>query len=81
MKGFLAIEGSDMKHVFHSVGMLYSCQPYKKWEEGEKRECLFVIIGKHLEQEWLEEQFKEAAVRKTEVETLERFKKKPSKFV
>ena len=50
MKGFLAIEGSDDKFVFHSVGMLFSCVPYMKWKPDEKRECLFVIIGKHLEQ-------------------------------
>ena len=28
MKGFLAVEGTDMKFVFHSVGMLFTCQPY-----------------------------------------------------
>ena len=49
MKGFLAIEGSDMKFVFHSVGMLFSCVPLKEWGKDEKRECVFVIIGKHLE--------------------------------
>lgn len=49
MKGFLAIEGSEYKYVFHSVGMLFSCVPFKKWEENEPRICVFVIIGKHLE--------------------------------
>ena len=49
MKGFLAVQGSEDKFVFHSVGMLFSCVPYMKWKPGEKRECLFVIIGKHLE--------------------------------
>ena len=78
MKGFLAIEGSDQKFVFHSVGMLTSCTPYVPWEEGEKRECVFVIIGKHLEQAWLEEQFKNAAVKPADVQevknkTLEQF--------
>jgi len=79
MKGFLAIEGSDQKFVFHSVGMLTSCTPYVPWEEGEKRECIFVIIGKHLEQAWLEDQFKAAAVKApTSIEeikskTLEKF--------
>ena len=55
MKGFLAVEGSDEKFVFHSVGMLFSCAPHAKWKPEEKRECLFVIIGKHLEQAWLED--------------------------
>ena len=49
MKGFLAIQGSDQKFVFHSVGMLSSCSPYTSWGPEEKRECIFVIIGKHLE--------------------------------
>jgi G3E family GTPase len=49
MKGFLAIKDSDRKFVFHSVGMLTSCTPYTYWEPEEKRECIFVIIGKHLE--------------------------------
>lgn len=49
MKGFLAVEGCDDKFVFHSVGMLFSCVPYMKWKPDEKRQCLFVIIGKHLE--------------------------------
>lgn len=78
MKGFLAIEGSDQKFVFHSVGMLTSCTPYVPWEKDEKRECVFVIIGKHLEQGWLEEQFKNAAVKPADVQevknkTLEQF--------
>ena len=64
MKGFLNIKGSDRKFVFHSVGMLTSCTPYTYWEEDEKRECVFVIIGKHLEQKWLEDQFKNAAIKK-----------------
>lgn len=62
MKGFLAIQGLDQKYVFHSVGMLTSCTPYKPWGENEKRECVFVIIGKHLEQKWLEDRFKSAAI-------------------
>lgn len=62
MKGFLNIKDMDRKVVFHSVGMLTSCTPYTYWEEGEKRECVFVIIGKHLEQKWLEDQFKAAAI-------------------
>ena len=49
MKGFLAMQGQDMKYVFHSVGMLLNVQPLEKWKPGEKRECVFVIIGKHLQ--------------------------------
>ena len=50
MKGFLSVQDTDWKYVFHSVGMLFSAEPYVKWKKNEKRECLFVIIGKHLEQ-------------------------------
>ena len=49
MKGFLAMENSDVKFVFHSVGMLLNVEPLEKWKKGEKRECVFVIIGKHLQ--------------------------------
>ena len=64
MKGFLAIKDCSMKFVFHSVGMLFSCSPYSEWEPNEKRECVFVIIGKHLEQKWLEDTFKSIAIQK-----------------
>ena len=74
MKGFLAIQGQEDKFVFHSVGMLFTCIPHKPWGPEEKRECVFVIIGKHLEQKWLEDRFKRAAVRKVEVKTIERKK-------
>jgi len=49
MKGFLAIAGSPMKIVFHSVGMLCATTPLEQWKPDEKRECVFVIIGKHLQ--------------------------------
>ena len=48
MKGFLAIAGMKDKYVFHSVGMIFSIQPLEAWKEGEKRGCVFVIIGKNL---------------------------------
>ena len=71
MKGFLAVQDSPMKFVFHSVGMLFNCVPLSRWEEGEKRECIFVIIGKHLEQKWLEDRFKAAAIKEAPVEVVE----------
>ena len=68
MKGFIAIKDCPDKFVFHSVGMLFTCKPYIEWKKDEKRECLFVIIGKHLEQKWLEDKFKAAAINLVEVE-------------
>jgi hypothetical protein len=41
------------------------------WGPNEKRECVFVIIGKHLEQKWLEDKFRSAAVTDSPVETIE----------
>jgi G3E family GTPase len=63
MKGFLAIEGQPLKYVFHSVGMIFSIKPYIEWKEDEDRHCVFVIIGKNLQQKWLEDQFKNAKVK------------------
>jgi G3E family GTPase len=48
MKGFIAMEDHPMKFVFHSVGMLFSIEPFVAWKKEEKRHCIFVIIGKHL---------------------------------
>ena len=50
MKGFLAIDGSPMKYVFHSVGMIFNIEPLQEWKKDEPRECVFVIIGKNLSQ-------------------------------
>lgn len=49
--------------MFHSVGCNFGITPMVPWEEDEKRECLFVIIGKNLQQKWLEEEFKKASVK------------------
>ena len=61
MKGFLALEGDDKKYVFHCVGMIVELEPLEEWKPDEKRECLIVVIGKHLNQQWLEDKIKEAA--------------------
>lgn len=58
--------------MFHSVGMLFNCVPFKDWEADEKRECVLVIIGKHLAHSWLKEQFHNAAIVKPkEVEEIQ----------
>ena len=48
--------------MFHSVGMIFNMEPLTEWKENEQRECVFVIIGKNLSQEWLESKFKEGAI-------------------
>lgn len=72
MKGFLAVQGSEKKFVFHSVGCTFSCQPLTKWKEDEKRESVLVIIGKNLDEEYLREEFKAAMVEgsTSEIETM-----------
>ena len=44
--------------------MLAATTPLEEWKPDEKRECVFVIIGKHLQQKVLENYFIEAAVTK-----------------
>ena len=76
MKGFLAIQDSPMKYVFHSVGMIFDIKPLEKWKDDEKRECVFVIIGKNLEQEYLETVFKFSSIQKFQEvknETLQKY--------
>ena len=48
--------------MFHSVGMLFNCAPFEDWKVNEKRECVLVIIGKHLEYNWLKQVFHKAAI-------------------
>jgi len=53
-KGVLSVAGKKEKFVFQGVGMLFSGGFVdEQWAEGEKRECRFVFIGKHLEKQRL----------------------------
>ena len=56
-KGVLAVKGMDQKFVFQGVHMLFGGafnEEIGLWEEGEKRECRFVFIGRDLDHEALE---------------------------
>jgi len=50
MKGVLAIEGVDMRYVFHSVHMLYNGNFEAPWGPDEERSCKLVIIGKDVDE-------------------------------
>ena len=50
----MQVAGMSKKFVFQGVGMLFSGGFVdEQWAEGEKRECRFVFIGKHLEKQRL----------------------------
>jgi len=54
-KGVLACKGMKNKYIFQGVGMLFEggFSADFLWEEGEKRECRFVFIGRNLNKEEL----------------------------
>ncbi|MGX1195993.1 CobW family GTP-binding protein [Metabacillus sp. SLBN-84] len=57
-KGILHIHGSEQRLVFQGLHMLFSGHPDRKWRENETRVSELVFIGKDLNKEELEEQFK-----------------------
>ena len=58
-KGVLNVTGMDNKFVFQGVGMLFSGGFVDdKWRADEKRENIFVFIGRDLDKEELIEGFK-----------------------
>lgn len=52
-KGVLAIAGSDAKHIFQGVHMLFAgkLESAHLWKDDEVRECRFVFIGRNLNKE------------------------------
>ena len=50
-KGLLNISGSGRRFVFHSVHEVMEITEGEPWKEGEKRESVFVFIGKDLDRE------------------------------
>lgn len=57
-KGILNIEGMENRVVFQGLHMLFSGSPDRKWRENETRLSELVFIGKDLNKEELEQQFK-----------------------
>ena len=57
-KGVISVAGMDRKFVFQGVGMLFSGGFVKAtWAPDEKRESVFVFIGKDLDMKALEKGF------------------------
>jgi len=53
-KGVMAVKGINKKFIFQGVGMLFSGNFSEiEWQEGEKRECRFVFIGRNLDKKAL----------------------------
>ena len=57
-KGILHIKGMENRVVFQGLHMLFSGYPDRKWKENETRLSELVFIGKDLNKEELEQQFK-----------------------
>jgi G3E family GTPase len=57
-KGILHIKGMENRVVFQGLHMLFSGHPDRKWKEDETRLSELVFIGKDLNKEELEQQFK-----------------------
>lgn len=57
-KGILHIIGMEKRVVFQGLHMLFSGYPDRKWKENETRLSELVFIGKDLNKEELEQQFK-----------------------
>jgi len=58
MKGVLSIEDMPKKFVYQGVHMIFSGGFDEEWAEGEKRDNKLVFIGKNLEKEKIEADFK-----------------------
>lgn len=57
-KGILQIKGMEQRVVFQGLHMLFSGKPDRKWKENETKLSELIFIGKNLNKEELEEQFK-----------------------
>jgi len=57
IKAILAVKGHPYKHVFHAVMDVSDEDDAAPWEEGEKKLCKIVFIGKGLDQKFLREGF------------------------
>jgi G3E family GTPase len=57
-KGVLYIKGMKERIVFQGLHMLFSGRPDRRWKESERKITELVFIGKDLNKEELEKQFK-----------------------
>ncbi|USK33147.1 GTP-binding protein [Bacillus sp. F19] len=57
-KGILYIQDREERLVFQGLHMLFSGSPDRKWKDNETRISELVFIGKNLDKEALEQQFK-----------------------
>jgi len=57
IKAILAVKGHPFKHVFHAVMDVSDEDDAGPWEEGEKRVCKIVFIGKSMDKAFLTKGF------------------------
>lgn len=57
-KGVLAVRGMTERFVFQGIHMMFMSIPQRPWENGEKRTCKMVFIGKNLDRQELLKGFK-----------------------
>lgn len=58
MKGILALKGEELRFVYQGVHMQFEGRLDRPWKEGEERGNKLVFIGRNLEPERLEEEFR-----------------------
>ena len=61
-KGILHIKGMEKRIIFQGLHMLFSGYPDRNWKQDETRISELVFIGKDLNKEELEQQFKKCIV-------------------
>lgn len=57
-KGIIYVKGLDERIVFQGIHMLFAGHPDRKWRKGETKMSEMVFIGKDLDKNELEHQFK-----------------------
>ncbi|MER5394999.1 GTP-binding protein, partial [Saccharopolyspora sp. NPDC002686] len=57
-KGILNLAGTDQRYVFQGVHMLHDGELGAPWREGESRRNRMVFIGRNLDREQLEREFR-----------------------
>ena len=61
-KGVLAVKGMKEKFVFQAVHMAFTGSPQRPWGPDEERVCKLTFIGKNINREELEVNFRKCLV-------------------
>jgi G3E family GTPase len=58
MKGILNIQDEPRRFVFQGIHMLFDGKPDREWESNENRTNKMIFIGRNLNRDELQSQFK-----------------------